>query len=98
MDRQRRPYRRGPVGALVSAVGSIFALIEIAQMLMLLFGVNPVNRFLSVINSLAEPLALFFPHLFDTGNHDLNIVVGYGLAAAFWLLVSGLAARVLGRL
>jgi len=97
MDSYRRLHRRGPVGALVSAVGSIFALIEIVHMLMLLFGVNSTNRLVSVITSLAESLALFFPGLFDTGNHELNIVVGYGLAAAFWLLVAGIVARVLGR-
>ncbi|MQY21901.1 hypothetical protein [Nocardia macrotermitis] len=98
MDRYRRAPGRGPVGALISAVGSIFALIEIVHMLMLLFGVNPVNRIFTVITSLAESLALFFPGLFDTGNHELNIVVDYGLAAAFWLLAAGLVARIFGRL
>lgn len=97
MDVYRRSYGRGPVGTLISAVGSIFALIEIVHMLMLLFNFNPVNRFFDALRSLAEALALFFPGLFDTGNHDLNIVVDDGLAAVFWLLVAGILTRVLGR-
>lgn len=98
---QRYTYRyRGSVTAagIVSAVGGIFALIEAVYILMLLLHANQGNGFFRFIKSLAEPLALFFPGLFSLDNADLNIILNYGLAAIFWLIVTGFIARVVARI
>jgi hypothetical protein len=40
---------------------------------------------------------LFWPGLFPVGNADLAVILNYGLAAVFWLVVSGVIARLVGR-
>ncbi|WP_067690156.1 hypothetical protein [Nocardia jejuensis] len=98
MSYEYRTYRgQGLAARLVSGVGALFAIIEIVYILMLTLGADQSNRFFTLIKSWAEPLALFFPGLFHTGNGNLDIVVNYGLAALFWLVVTGLIARVLTR-
>ncbi|MCM6774648.1 hypothetical protein NDR87_13055 [Nocardia sp. CDC159] len=97
-----RTYRaRGGAGsgaaAIISAVGAVFAVIEAIYILMLVLNANPDNRFFTFIKGLAEPLALFFPGLFHTGNGDLDVIINYGLAAVFWLVVTGLIARLVAR-
>ncbi|MGB3440788.1 MAG: hypothetical protein WBA97_18730 [Actinophytocola sp.] len=58
-----------------------------------LFGANATNAFFRFIQSMAEPLALFFPGLFTFANKALETIVNYGLAAVFWLVLAGLIAR-----
>ncbi|QLY29131.1 hypothetical protein [Nocardia huaxiensis] len=78
---------------IIAGVGAVFALIEGLYILMLVLDADQTNRFFLFIKQFAEPLALFFPGLFHTGNADLDIVLNYGLAALFWLIVSGFVAR-----
>ena len=97
--RTNATYRRtGGLSALVSTVGSVLALIEIVYIVLLVFDANQTNRIFTFVKSLAEPLALFFPGLFVTGSRDWDIIVNYGLAALFWLVVTGIVARLLSRL
>ncbi|MFF2551056.1 hypothetical protein ACFVUS_08645 [Nocardia sp. NPDC058058] len=79
---------------LIGGIGALFAIIEVVYILLLVFGADQANRFFTLIKGWAEPLALFFPGLFHTGNGNLDIVINYGLAAVFWLFVTGLIARV----
>lgn len=82
---------------VVQLVGTVFALIEVVYILLIVFGANGANAFVQFIRSLAVPLALFWPGLFPIANPNLNVIVNYGLAAVFWVLVAGLIARVVGR-
>ncbi|WP_414638471.1 hypothetical protein [Actinophytocola sp.] len=75
----------------------MFALIEVVYILMLLFGANPANAFFQFIKSMAVPLALFFPGLFNFANNNLDVIVNFGLAAVFWIVVTGLIARLVSR-
>ncbi|NNH71516.1 hypothetical protein HLB23_16865 [Nocardia uniformis] len=85
---------RGTGARIISGIGALFALIEAIYILMLVFDADQTNRFFTLIKGWAEPLALFFPGLFNTGNADLDIIVNYGLAAIFWLVVTGIIARI----
>jgi hypothetical protein len=78
-------------------VTAIFALIEAIYILLIVLGANGANAFVGFIRSLAEPLALFFPGLFSTGNFNLDVILNYGLAAVFWLVVGSIIARIIGR-
>lgn len=78
-------------------MGAVFALIEVIYILLILFSANAGNAFFRFIQSLAEPLALFWPGLFPIDNPQLSVIVNYGLAAVFWLVVAGLLARLVGR-
>jgi hypothetical protein len=82
---------------VVFGVTAVFALIEALYILMIVLGANAANGFYRFIASLAEPLALFFPGLFSTGNFNLDVILNYGLAAVFWLVVGSILARVIGR-
>jgi hypothetical protein len=42
-------------------------------------------------------LALFFPGLFSFDSYNLSVIVNYGLAAVFWLVVTGIIARLIAR-
>ncbi|MEU5693561.1 hypothetical protein [Actinosynnema sp. NPDC020468] len=82
---------------IISGVGAVFALIEVLYILMILFGANQANGFFRFIQSLAEPLALFFPGLFTLDNYNLGVILNYGLAAVFWLVVTSIIARLVAR-
>lgn len=78
---------------VITGIGALFALIEVVFILLNLFGANAGNAFYKFVQSIADPLALFFPGLFNVANHNWAIIVTYGLAAAFWLVVTGIIAR-----
>ncbi len=79
---------------IITAIGGIFALVEVVYILLVLFNANPANAFFRFINSIAQPLALFFPGLFNLANDKLELILNYGLAAVFWLVVTGFIARL----
>ncbi|WP_460403908.1 hypothetical protein [Actinophytocola sediminis] len=85
---------RGTAARIVTGVGALFALIEVVYILLILFGANQANQFFVFIKSLAEPLALFFPGLFNLVNNNLETILNYGLAALFWVVVAGVIARI----
>ncbi|MFD5829918.1 hypothetical protein [Lentzea sp. NPDC060358] len=97
MSRLRTTSGRGTASRVISGIGVLFAFIEILYILMVVLGANPANAFFGFIKSLADPLALFFPGLFQTGNMNLDVFLNYGLAAVFWLVVTGILARAVSR-
>lgn len=81
---------------MITGIGGLFALVEVVYLLLIIFG-NHANGFYNFIRSIGEPLALFFPGLFPISNFDLAVVVNYGLAALFWLVVTQFVARLVDR-
>jgi hypothetical protein len=79
---------------VITGIGALFALFEVVFILLVLFGANAGNAFYKFIQGIAVPLALFFPGLFTIQNQDWAVIVTYGLAAIFWLLVTGFIARL----
>jgi hypothetical protein len=88
---------RGSAARVITGIGVLFAVIEVVYILMILFGANKANSFFHFISSLANPLALFFPGLFAINNYNLAVIVNYGLAAVFWIVVAGFIARLVTR-
>ncbi|WP_132110059.1 hypothetical protein [Actinocrispum wychmicini] len=86
---------RGTAARVVFGVTALFALIEAIFILLNLFGANAANGFYMFVRSLAEPLALFFPGLFATGSFPIDVLLNYGLAAVFWLVVGSIIARII---
>ncbi|WP_326568956.1 hypothetical protein VSH64_45630 [Amycolatopsis rhabdoformis] len=97
MSRWRTSTRTNTAARVITGIGALFAFIEVVYLVMLLAGANAANGFFIFIRSLAVPLALFFPGLFPVGNADLAVILDYGLAAVFWLVVSGFIARLVAR-
>ena len=94
MTTRRTLTGRYSIARVITGIGALFALIEVVYALMLIFGANQANAFFVFIRSIAEPLALFFPGLFNPGNYDVSVILNYGLAAVFWLVVTGIVARI----
>lgn len=94
MTTRRSLSSRYSIARVITGIGALFALIEVVYILMLIFGANQTNAFFAFIRSIADPLALFFPGLFNPGNYDVAIILNYGLAAVFWLVVTGIIARI----
>ncbi|AHH93642.1 hypothetical protein GCM10010174_30130 [Kutzneria viridogrisea] len=88
---------RSTAATVVRMIGTVLALILVARILFLLLGANPDNQIAATVGRWADTVALWFINLFDTGNHAFSVLLNYGLAAVFWLVVTGLIARLLYR-
>lgn len=97
MSPWRTTTRRNTAVRVITAIGAIFAGIEVLYMIMVLAGANAGNAFFIFIKSLAVPLALFWPGLFNVGNASLQVILDFGLAAVFWLVITGIIARFASR-
>jgi len=97
MSPWRTSSRTNTAVRVVTTIGAILAGIEVLYMIMVLAGANAGNGFFQFIRSLAVPLALFFPGLFPVHNADLAVILDFGLAAVFWLVITGIIARVIAR-
>lgn len=86
---------RSTAAGLVNLVGSVLALILVAHIVFASFHIGTANRFVTWIGSTSDVVSLWFTHLIDTGNATFSLVVNYGLAAVFWLVVTGIIASVL---
>lgn len=94
----RRRYRHDSIAAnIISAIGAIIAVIIAAHVLFVLFEANPGNSLVTFVRDWANVLALWFHDLFNTGNVTMNLIVNYGLAIIFWLVVTGIIARMVAR-
>ena len=93
MATRRATTSRYGAARVITGIGALFALIEVVFILLVLFGANAGNAFYKFILSIANPLALFFPGLFTFQNADWEVIVTYGLAAVFWIVVTGIIAR-----
>ena len=102
-----RRFRRGSgVGAgrwadglatVIRAVAAIFAVILVVHIVLVLGSANPDNGITKLIGDLARPLALGFKDLFSPDNPKTLVLVNFGLAAIFWLVLGALLAWVVRR-
>jgi hypothetical protein len=93
--------RSNVVGVLASVVrwtGLLLAMVLVAHVLLTVGGANPDNSITRFFSSVADPLALAFKNLFTPENAQLRVLVNYGLAALFWLVVSSVLSRLIRRL
>jgi hypothetical protein len=102
-DRRRSPAAIratavGLVAGLVRWAGLVAALILVVHVLLTVGNANPDNTITVFFGDAAEPVALAFRNLFTPENAELRVLVNYGLAALFWLIVSGIVARLIRRL
>ncbi|MDQ3578958.1 MAG: hypothetical protein M3443_15485 [Actinomycetota bacterium] len=95
--RTRTRTNRNSAARIITAIGAIFAGIEVLYLIMVLVGANATNEIFLFLQSLAVPLALFFPGLFPVADPTVAVILDYGLAAAFWVIVANLIARIASR-
>jgi hypothetical protein len=85
------------VASIVRWVGLIFAALLVIHVIFTVGSANPDNGIVSFVKSWANGLALGFDDLFTPSDEKLRVLVNYGIAAIFWLVVSGVLAKVIRR-
>lgn len=96
---RKRTRIAGILATVIRVVGWLFVLILVAHVALQLGpDANPANGITRFVEYWADRLALGFRDLFTPPDARLRIVVNYGLAALFWLVVSSVLARLVRRL
>ncbi|MFB9906313.1 hypothetical protein [Allokutzneria oryzae] len=85
------------VASVVRAVGTVIALILLAHVIFALTSVNEANVLVQFVASWANALALWFVNLFVTGNGTMDLILNFGLAILFWLVVTNIVVRLVRR-
>ncbi|HEX4226113.1 MAG TPA: hypothetical protein VHZ97_27360 [Pseudonocardiaceae bacterium] len=88
----------GILAGLVRWAGLIVVIILVVRVLLTVGGANPNNGITSFITTVSDPLAWGFKDLFTPGDAKLRVLVNYGVAAIFWLIVSSIVARLIRRI
>ncbi|HEY3261580.1 MAG TPA: hypothetical protein VGJ95_15155 [Pseudonocardiaceae bacterium] len=96
--RLQRARAFGVLTTVVRTIGGAAALILVAYIVLTLGGANPDNGITKFVASWADTLAFGFRDLFTPADDALRVVVNYGLAALFWLIITGVVTRLLRRL
>ena len=87
----------GLVAGIVRWAGLIFAVILVLHVIFTIGAANPENGIVSWVRGWADSLALGFKDLFEPGDAKLRVLVNYGIAALFWLIVSSIAMKIIRR-
>lgn len=85
------------LATVIQIVGGLFVLILVAHVVLTLGEANPTNGITRFVAYWADRLQLGFRGLFTPADARVRIVVDYGLAAAFWLVVSWVLVRLVRR-
>jgi hypothetical protein len=85
------------VAWVVRWAGLIFATILVLHVIFEIGEANTVNGIVSFVTAWAKPLSLGFKDLFQPSDPKLSVLVNYGIAAIFWLIVSAVLAKVVRR-
>lgn len=100
-DSDRDVTRARAVGVLAGVVrwaGLLIALVLVVHVVLVMGNANPDNPITGFFRGAAEPLSLAFKSLFTPEDAKLGVLVNYGIAAVFWLVVSSVAAKLIRRL
>lgn len=85
----------GAFSAVVRWVGTIAAVLLTAHVILTVGGANPDNAITQFVAGWAEPLALGFENLFPKPEAPkLEVLINYGLAAVFWLVITSVIVRI----
>ncbi|MBB5154071.1 hypothetical protein [Saccharopolyspora phatthalungensis] len=87
---------RSGVATLINGAGFLLAVLLVLHIVFVLTGFAAENGLAQSVAQAAEPLVLFFPGLVHAKSEVLQVLLDYGLAAAFWVLLCGVLARVFG--
>ena len=85
------------VAGVVRWIGLIFAAFLVLYVIFVIGQANPANGIVSFVKGWAESVSLGFKDLFQPSDPKLNVLVNYGIAALFWLVVSAILAKIIRR-
>lgn len=86
----------GLISTVVRWAGNLAAVILTAHVVLTVGGANPDNGITRFVAGWADPLALGFQNLFPQPDAPkLDVLVNYGLAAIFWMIVTSLVVKII---
>ncbi|GAB3000183.1 hypothetical protein LWP59_36805 [Amycolatopsis acidiphila] len=88
----------GLVAGVVRWVGLVFAVILVLHVIFTVGSANPANGIVSWVRGWADSLSIGFKDLFEPNDAKLRVLVNYGIAALFWLIVSAIVAKLIRRI
>jgi len=98
-DRDTRAKAVGLLADLVRWIGLAAAVVLVIHVLLVAGEANPANWIARLTSDFADFFSLGFKDLFTKPTDEkLRVLVNYGLAALFWLIVSAALARLIRRL
>ncbi len=83
---------------MIRIVGWFFVVILVGHIALTLGEANPANGITRFVAYWADRLLLGFQNLFTPADARVRVLVNYGLAALFWLVVTFVVARLVRRL
>jgi hypothetical protein len=86
------------LATVIRIVGGLIVVILIAHVVLTLGDANPTNDITRFVAYWSDRLQLGFRGLFTPADLRTRIAIDYGLAAAFWLVVSWVLVRLMQRL
>lgn len=88
----------GLLAGIVRWVGLLFALVLVVHVILVIGEANPDNGITVFVKACADFVALGFQDLFSPQDPKVRVLVNYGTAAIFWLVVSAIVASLIRRL
>ncbi|WP_037361376.1 hypothetical protein [Amycolatopsis orientalis] len=85
------------LASLVRWAGLLFAAVLVLHVIFVIGEANQGNGIVSFVRNWADGLSLGFKDLFTPSDAKLRVLVNYGIAAVFWLIVSGILAKIIRR-
>lgn len=96
-QRLGRERAAGVLAGLVRWTGLVFALFLAVHVVFVIGEANQDNGIVAFVRGGADAFSLGFSDLFLPADFKLQVLVNYGLAAIFWLVVSSIVAKVIRR-
>lgn len=88
----------GLLAGVVRWLGVIFAVILVLEVIFVIGEANEDNGIATFVRNWSEGLAVGFENLFTPDDAKLQVLVNYGIAAIFWLVVSSIVAKIIRRI
>lgn len=83
---------------IVSVLSTLFAVALALHIVFVIFDANQANPLVTLAADLAEGLVVFFRDLFTPEDARVGVLVNYGMAAIFWLIVGRIVIALLRRI
>ncbi|SDJ23980.1 hypothetical protein SAMN05192558_109238 [Actinokineospora alba] len=88
----------GLIANLVRWAGLLIALVLVVHVILVMGNANTANGITTFVRDTADVFVLAFKNLFAPEDAKLGVLINYGLAAIFWLVVTTIVARLIRRL
>lgn len=92
---QSRAKAVGAIASVARWIGTLIALVLTVHVVLTVGGANPDNGITRFVADWSQPLALGFADLFTPEDPQLAVLVNFGIAAIFWLILTSIVVRII---